>query len=120
MHAVILEISPSKIAINFWSAILKRSTKPLTKSGSLQTGPDYHVIVFEKLRFHPSTRKHENGVFENLRFRMPKTPFKYGRNARTEQKTSVLKNIRIRVDGAGVNFNICPLKMDALSESLGF
>ena len=39
-------------------------------------------------------------VFENLRFRMPKTPFTCGRNAKTEEKTFVFKNLRIRVDGA--------------------
>ena len=39
-------------------------------------------------------------VFENLRFRHAKTPFTCGRNAKTEKKTSVFKNIRIRVDGA--------------------
>ena len=39
-------------------------------------------------------------VFENLRFHSPKTPFTCGRNAETEEKTSVFKNIRIRVDGA--------------------
>ena len=30
---------------------------------------------------------------------MPKTPFTCGRNAKTEKKPSVFKNIRIRVDG---------------------
>ena len=69
----------------------------------LEISPNSHPF-----RFRPSTRKHENGVFKKIhsgeRFRkppfsLPKTPFTCGRKAKTEEKTSVFKNIRIRVDG---------------------
>ena len=66
--------------------ILKTYTKP----ASLFTVPDYNVIIFENLRFRPSTRKHENGVFENLhsgeRFRKP--PFSHAENTVTEPSPS--------------------------------
>ena len=83
---------------------LHSSMNTYTKPAPLLTVPDYNVIVF--------TRPHVNAkaafsktstlesVFENLRFHSPKTPFTCGRNAKTEEKTSVFKNIRIRVDGA--------------------
>ena len=71
--------------------------------------PIVNIIEFEKLRFRPSTRKRENSVFEKLHigerfqkppFRLPKTPFTCGRKAKTDQKISVFKNIRIRAGGA--------------------
>ena len=93
--------------LRFW----KKSSPHVAYSNRFRPstrGPDYHVIVFENLRFHPSTRKR--------RFQKPllwrafsktfvfacwkRTPFTCGRNAKTEKKTSVFKNILIRVDGA--------------------
>ena len=72
----------------------------------------FDVSVFEKLRFHPSTRQHENGVFKKIhsgqRFR--KASFSVTENAvsvwtptQTDKKRCVFKNIRIRVDGALIN-----------------
>ena len=96
MRDIILEISPSKIY-----------TLLICHLENIQQ-PDWtrFVIFLENLRFHPSTRKREIGVFENLRFHSPKMPFTCGRNAKTDEKTSVLKNIGIRVDGASLSESI--------------
>ena len=57
--------------MHFWSAILKRYTKPLTKPACAVDWTRLSRHRFENVRFHPSPRKHENGVFENLRFHPP-------------------------------------------------
>ena len=72
----------------------------------------YDIIVIRQLPFLSvrvktiSRRFPKNStlgtVFENLRFWCPKTPLTCGHEAKTEKKISVFKNIRIRVDEAGV------------------
>ena len=70
----------------------------------------YDIIVFENLGFFLAVYTKQLGgvikkipsgpLLENLRFQCPKTPFTFGRKAKTENKLSVFLDIRIHVDGA--------------------
>ena len=116
-----LKISSSKMAIYFWSGCHLEKVHKTTDKTRVITSSFSKTSVFTRPRVNTNTaflktsvftRLHVNtktafsktstleSVFENLRFRMPKTPFTCGGNAKTEKKTSVFKNIRIRVDGA--------------------
>ena len=65
------------------------------------------VSVFEKLRFHPSTRQHESGVFKKIHsgarfqkasFLMTETLSACGCKPKTDKKRCVFKNIQICVN----------------------
>ena len=75
----------------------------------------FDVIVFENLRFPLCSHGSKNirlkntyrleTVFKELRFRLPKTQFTCGQKLYPEEKNSVFKNIRIRVDRASYPTN---------------
>ena len=68
------------------------------------------TFVFARPHVNTKTTKknlHFESVFENLRFRLPKTPFTRGRKGKTKENVSIFKNIRIRVDEAS-QCNISP------------
>ena len=102
IHAIVLKISSSKIAIYTFGLQSWKTHKTTDKT---RVAIDWTRLSRHRFRKPPFSPVHTKtstleSVFENLHFRMPKTPFTCGRNAKTEKKTSVFKNIRMRVDGA--------------------
>ena len=92
IHAIILKISSSKIAIYFWSGCHLEKVHKTTDKTRVITSSFSKTSVFTRPHVNTKTafsktsvftRLHENGVFENLhsgeRFRKP--PFSHDENA---------------------------------------